>query len=190
MRKILVNLLVLMLLCGSSVMAQFSGSGTESDPYLITSDQDLQNFANSVNAGNPFSGKFFLQTADIDLVESQIFSDGFVPIGDFYGNKPFSGTYDGGGHSILKMVIVGSDKVAMFTNLQNGCIKNLNLENLNFTANGYSNVSGLVAVASNSTISNVTVSGQLSASGEMTEIYFAGMVGQATRTSISGSLVC
>ena len=188
MRKILVNLLVLMLLCSSSVMAQFSGSGTESDPYRITSDQDLQNFANSVNAGNPFSGKFFLQTADIDLVESQIFSDGFVPIGDFYGNKPFSGTYDGGGHSILKMVIVGSDKVAMFTNLQNGCIKNLNLENLNFTANGYSNVSGLVAVASNSTISNVTVSGQLSASGEMTEIYFAGMVGQATRTSISGSL--
>lgn len=188
MRKILVNLLVLTLLCGSSVMAQFSGSGTESDPYLITSDQDLQNFANSVNAGNPFLGKFFLQTADIDLVESQIFSDGFVPIGDFYGNKPFSGTYDGGGHSILKMVIVGSDKVAMFTNLQNGCIKNLNLENLNFTANGYSNVSGLVAVASNSTISNVTVSGQLSASGEMTEIYFAGMVGQATRTSISGSL--
>lgn len=188
MRKILVNLLVLTLLCSSSVMAQFSGSGTETDPYRITSDQDLQNFANSVNAGNPFSGKFFLQTADIDLVESQIFSDGFVPIGDFYGNKPFSGTYDGGGHSILKMVIVGSDKVAMFTNLQNGCIKNLNLENLNFTANGYSNVSGLVAVASNSTISNVTVSGQLSASGEMTEIYFAGMVGQATRTSISGSL--
>ena len=188
MRKILVNLLVLTLLCGSSVMAQFSGAGTESDPYLISSDQDLQYLANSVNAGNLFSGKFFLQTADINLVESQIFSDGFVPIGDFYGNKPFSGTYDGGGHSILKMVIVGSNKVAMFTNLQNGCIKNLNLENLNFTANGYSNISGLVAEASNSTISNVTVSGQLSASGEMTELYFAGIVGQATRTSISESL--
>ena len=188
MRKILINLLVFMLLCGSSVMAQFSGAGTESDPYLISSDQDLQYLANSVNAGNPFSGKFFLQTADINLVESQIFSDGFVPIGDIYGNRPFSGTYDGGGHSILKMVIVGYEKVAMFTNLLNGCIKNLNLENLNFTANGYSNISGLVAEANNSTISNVTVSGQLSASGEMTELYFAGIVGQATRTSISESL--
>ena len=130
MRKILFNLLVLTLLCSSSVMAQFSGAGTESDPYLLSSDQDLQYFANSVNAGTSFSGKFFLQTADIDLVESQIFSDGFTPIGGFDGNRPFSGTYDGGGHSISKMVINGVGKLAMFTNLQNGCIKNLNLENV------------------------------------------------------------
>lgn len=188
MRKILFNLLVLTLLCSSSVMAQFSGAGTESDPYLLSSDQDLQYLANSVNAGNTFSGKFFLQTADINLVESQIFSDGFTPIGGFDGNRPFSGTYDGGGHSISKMVINGVGKLAMFSNLQNGCIKNLNLENVNFSANGASNISGLVAVAGNSTISNVTVSGQLSASGEMPELYFAGMVGQATRTSVSGSL--
>ncbi len=188
MRKILFNLLVLTLLCSSSVMAQFSGAGTESDPYLLSSDQDLQYLANSVNAGTSFSGKFFLQTADINLVESQIFSDGFTPIGGFDGNRPFSGTYDGGGHSISKMVINGVGKLAMFTNLQNGCIKNLNLENANFSANGASNISGLVAVAGNSTISNVTVSGQLSASGEMPELYFAGMVGQATRTSVSGSL--
>ncbi len=188
MRKILFNLLVLTLLCSSSVMAQFSGAGTESDPYLLSSDQDLQYFANSVNAGTSFSGKFFLQTADINLVESQIFSDGFTPIGGFDGNRPFSGSYDGGGHSISKMVINGVGKLAMFSNLQNGCIKNLNLENVNFSANGASNISGLVAVAGNSTISNVTVSGQLSASGEMPELYFAGMVGQATRTSVSGSL--
>ena len=188
MRKILFNLLVLMLLCGSNVMAQFSGAGTESDPYLLSSDQDLQYLANSVNAGTSFSGKFFLQTADINLVESQIFSDGFTPIGGFDGNRPFSGSYDGGGHSISKMVINGVGKLAMFSNLQNGCIKNLNLENVNFSANGASNISGLVAVAGNSTISNVTVSGQLSASGEMPELYFAGMVGQATRTSVSGSL--
>ncbi|MBO4873882.1 MAG: T9SS type A sorting domain-containing protein [Bacteroidales bacterium] len=188
MRKLIINLLVFMLLCINGVMAQFSGAGTESDPYRITSEQDLLTLVNTVNAGVPFSGKFFQQTADIDLVDSQIFPNGFTPIGGFDGNKPFSGTYDGGGHSIFKMVINGSDKVAMFTNLQNGCIKNLNLENLNINVNGYSIVSGLVASASNSTISNVTVSGLMSASGEMTELHFAGMVGQATCTSISGSL--
>ena len=177
-----------MLLCINSMMAQFTGSGTSSDPYLISSDEDLLNFATAVNAGNDFSGNFFQQTADIDLVDSQIFPSGFTPIGGFDGSKPFSGTYDGGGHSISKMMINGSGMVAMFSNLHDGCVKNLNLENISFNANAYSIVSGLVATAYNSTISNVVVSGQLSASEQMTELSFAGIVGQAERTSISGSL--
>jgi len=188
MRKILINLLVLTLLCSSSVMAQFSGSGTSSDPYLISSESDLYNFVNAVNSGSTFSGKYFMQTADIDLVEPQYFSNGFTPVGGYSGSTPFSGTYDGGGHSISKMTINGSENVAMFSNVQNGCIKNLNLENLNFNVDGYSIVAGLVAEASNSTVSNVVVSGQMSASGEMTSLSFAGIVGQATNVSISGCL--
>ena len=188
MRKNIFTVLIFMLLCINSMMAQFTGSGTSSDPYLISSDEDLLNFATAVNAGNDFSGNFFQQTADIDLVDSQIFPSGFTPIGGFDGSKPFSGTYDGGGHSISKMMINGSGMVAMFSNLHDGCVKNLNLENINFNANAYSIVSGLVATAYNSTISNVVVSGQLSASEQMTELSFAGIVGQAERTSISGSL--
>ena len=178
-----------MLLGVNSMMAQFSGSGTSSDPYLISSESDLYNFVTAVNSGSTFSGKYFMQTVDIDLVEPQYFSNGFTPIGGFSGDAPFSGTYDGGGHSISKMTISGYDKVAMFTNLQNGSIKNLNLENINFNVNSYSIVSGLVAQASNSTVSNVVVSGQMSASGEMTTLSFAGIVGQATNTSISGCLI-
>ncbi|MBQ5572203.1 MAG: hypothetical protein IIT38_04940, partial [Bacteroidales bacterium] len=74
MRKILINLLVLMLLCGNSVMAQFNGSGTQSDPYLISTQQDLKNLVMAVNnSRNDFSGKFFKQTADLDFVDSQVF---------------------------------------------------------------------------------------------------------------------
>ena len=127
MRKLLINLLVFMLLCINGVMAQFSGAGTSTDPYRISSEQDLLNFVNAVNSGTSFSGKFFQQTADIDLVDSQIFPDGFTPIGRLDGNKPFSGTYDGGGHSISKLTISGYDNAAMFGYVYFGCVKNLNL---------------------------------------------------------------
>ena len=58
MRKHILNLLVFTLFGISSVMAQFSGSGTLSDPYIIASDQDLQNLATAVNAGNDFAGNY------------------------------------------------------------------------------------------------------------------------------------
>ena len=131
MKKFVFMLLAATMLCSSNLFAQFTGSGTVSDPYLISSDQDLKNLADEVVAGNTFSGKYFMQTADIDLVDSQVFPEGFTPIGGFDGSKPFSGTYDGGGHSIMKMKITGHQNVGMFSLLNNGCIKNLNLENVN-----------------------------------------------------------
>lgn len=188
MRKHILNLLVFTLFGISSVMAQFSGSGTLSDPYIIASDQDLQNLATAVNAGNDFAGNFFKQTDDINLIESQLFPDGFTTIGGFDGSRQFSGTYDGDGHSISKMSISGSGKVAMFAKVQNGCIKNLSLENVNFMAEGESICAGLVAIASNSEISNVTVSGQITSSGQTNSLFLSGIAGQASRTSISGSL--
>ena len=54
----------------------FKGSGTQSDPYLINNKYDLINLRNKVNGGssekdyyngNKFIGKYFKQTADIDL---------------------------------------------------------------------------------------------------------------------------
>lgn len=46
-----------------------SGTGTQADPYLITSLNDLlwvQDQSN--NQSNNFRGKYFRQTADIDLI--------------------------------------------------------------------------------------------------------------------------
>ena len=175
-----------MLLCVSGMMAQFNGAGTLSNPYLISSDEDLLNFATAVNEGNDFSGKFFRQTADIDLTESQIFAEGFTPIGDYDMDFPFSGTYDGDGHSIIKLVVENANIAAMFAYLHNGCIKNLNLENENVHAYYGTLASGLVGEAENSTISNVTVSGQVSATGVLPSVELSGIVGSSTGTEISG----
>ena len=173
-----------MLLAANGMMAQFSGSGTSSDPYLISNEQDLYNLTTAVNRGNTFSGKFFKQTADIDFVDSQVFPNGFTPIGS-YDRCPFSGTYDGDGHSIIKLNISGQVSAAFFGYIDNACIKNLNFENVNITdCEAYCSV--LAAIAQYSTISNITASGQLSVSGRVESVSLSGIVGCTTgRCTIS-----
>ena len=186
MRKHILNLLVFMLFGISSVMAQFTGSGTFSDPYLISNEQDLQNLVTAVNAGESFSGNFFKQTADIDFTDSQIFPNGFTPIGNYADNLPFSGTYDGDGHSVSRLSVNTLDETAMFAYVLNGCIKNLNLENVNISVSNISRAASAVAYATNSTIANITASGQFYAAGDFEYAILSGIVGQSDHSTISG----
>ena len=186
MRKHILNLLVFMLFGISSVMAQFSGSGTSSDPYLISSEQDLQQLATAVNAGESFSGQFFKQTTDIDFADSQIFPNGFTPIGNYIDNRPFSGTYDGDGHSIVRLSVDGEEDLAMFAYVNEGCVKNLNMENANILVTNPTFASTLVARAYRSTISNITASGQITVQGDMDNATLSGIVGYSNNNTISG----
>ena len=43
------------------------GTGTEDDPYLISSSDDLKSLAESVNSGEFYIEKYFELTQDIDL---------------------------------------------------------------------------------------------------------------------------
>ena len=45
-----------------------TGLGTLKSPYIIQNSDDLLAFANSVNSGNSYEGKYILQTENIDLV--------------------------------------------------------------------------------------------------------------------------
>ncbi len=102
------------------------GSGTEEDPYLISTKQQLENFRDYVNLGETFSGKYIRQTADIALnaprskwgVQAPI---PWTPIGDLLFSQfhatiildlfnwercyHFGGTYDGDSHKIENMYI-------------------------------------------------------------------------------------
>ncbi|MBR5983904.1 MAG: T9SS type A sorting domain-containing protein [Bacteroidales bacterium] len=186
MRKNIFILLIITLLCANSVMAQFNGAGTQSSPYLISNEQDLNNLVMTVNNGESFAGKFFKQTADIDFVDSRIFPNGFTPIGNPDNNRPFSGTYDGDGHSISKLTISGYDNAAMFGYVYEGCVKNLNFENVNITVNSVSVAAVVAAYADYSTISNITASGQLTATGSFDGTTLSGIVGASDQCSISG----
>ncbi len=99
--------------------AQWSGSGTEADPYLITNAKQLAGLAKRVNGGLDYSGKYFKLTADILLNdttnwqnwENQAPANSWTPIGDYNATTPtsFSGTFDGDGHTIAGLYIKNYD---------------------------------------------------------------------------------
>lgn len=77
----------------------FAGSGTEDDPYLISSKADLISLANFANVTKQyFPGAYFLQTQDIDLELDTAFHGIATDAKDAYSR--FGGIYDGGNHYI------------------------------------------------------------------------------------------
>ena len=97
------------------------GSGTEADPYQIASAEDLS-LLSTVAADQRIGSAFFNQTADIDLVGAA-----FLPIGN--DAVPFTGVYDGGGHSISNLSLDWSSADAgLFGCLQNATVKNLEIK--------------------------------------------------------------
>jgi hypothetical protein len=68
------------------------GTGADDDPYEIPSKAVLFRLAEKVNAGEAYSGKYFVQTRDIDLQ-----SEAWTPIGYFMGSGGGNGTYAAGG---------------------------------------------------------------------------------------------
>ena len=80
---------------GTSASASLKGEGTADNPYLVESAEDLKYIQVQVNEGNKFEGKYFKQTADIDLGNKE-----WTPIGERTA-KPFIGLYDGNGYKIV-----------------------------------------------------------------------------------------
>ena len=95
--------------------------GTEDDPYIIDKTNEWNEFVTHVNNGNSYSGKYIKLTADIDVT---------TMAGVVSGNqqqKPFSGIFDGGGHTITATIsdIVDNQGTALFKYINGATIKNL-----------------------------------------------------------------
>ena len=128
MKRVLI-LAVLFLCCMATSFAQFSGSGsgTESDPYLIMNPIQLNQLRNFLNQ----SGVYFKLMANIDLtefLEEENPSEGWQPVGT--SSTPFKGILDGNGKTISGLWInrPNSDYVGFFGSLYYGTVKNLTLK--------------------------------------------------------------
>ena len=71
------------------VASDFPGSGTVTDPYVISTAGQWNLFASNVNNGNSYSGKYFVLGADINVSTMAGTHD-----------TPFAGTFDGAGHTM------------------------------------------------------------------------------------------
>ena len=85
----LILTLALWFTMAQTAMAAITGSGTADDPYLISSTEDWNTFANNVNNGTSYSGQTVKLNADISVT---------TMVGTY--DNPFNGTFDGGGHTL------------------------------------------------------------------------------------------
>ena len=154
------------------------GSGTKTDPWLISKVDDLQKLQETVNSGvaagfdadcegdssavpGNYHGYYFKQTADLDL--SSI--ENWEPIG-YSGSCYFAGNYDADNHIISNAKSTGKNDdegyatAGVFGWVLLGSVSNLHVRNSNFSATGhdeYSYVGGIAAVVYGSTIKNCSV---------------------------------
>lgn len=75
------------------------GDGTESNPYLIQSQDHLAQLSDDVNEGFSYTGLYFELENDLDL------KGNWIPIGTKINSKerPFNGSFEGNNHSILNL---------------------------------------------------------------------------------------
>lgn len=153
------------------------GSGTQDDPWLISTAADLKALADFINddthpanaydadgcgLGN-FHGYYFKQTADIDLQGAAWNPIGYSDESHFY----FSGHYDGGNHVIRNAVSSGKTDngytlAGIFGSVCVGSISNLHIEKVEFSAVGDNDqafAGGLAGIVLDSEIANCSVSG-------------------------------
>ena len=144
--------------------------------YTVTSADGLMNVAKLVNGGK--SDINITLDTDIDLTGKD-----WTPIGTDYDNS-YTGTFDGGGHTITGLTFTTNDKYAgLFGRLgKAGMVKNVVMEGIQITCNhslGYAG--GVAGFSWGGTIENCSVSGSVSGT-----VSVGGVVGVQRDGSITG----
>ena len=104
----------------------------------------------------------------------------WTPIGTSIGNS-YTGTFDGGGHTITGLTVTGSDRYTGLFGFIKGTVKNVVLEGVRITSDNSSGYAGGVAGYSfEGNIENCSVSGSVSGSD------VGGVVGYQQGGSITG----
>ncbi|MCL2073616.1 MAG: hypothetical protein FWH18_06835, partial [Marinilabiliaceae bacterium] len=183
------SVILLLMLLPFKTSAQFSGgTGTESNPYIITTPAELAQLATYVNAGNAtYNDKHYKLNNDLSLSDYHA-GEGWTPIGLRYfpdTNMPFKGVFDGNGKKITELYMNNTSTdityVGLFGNVENGTVKNLGVENVSITFTGDQNryAGGIVGLSlANSNITNCYTTGYIETSSS------------STTNSRAGGIVC
>lgn len=137
------------------------GTGTDDDPYVINSIEDLVVFASNVRKGTTYEGQTVKLGLSLDFKSNKSYvnplrtdygeygydgelktlltsGEGFIPIGSSstQENNFFYGTFDGNNYDIYNLYVgldinQNEDIILGFFAVNYGTIKNLNLKNVN-----------------------------------------------------------
>ena len=154
------------------------GKGTEDAPFIVSSTDDWNVFADYVNSGYAFSGEFVKLTQDISIS---------TPVGSHVSdsdNKPFSGTFLGDGHTItVTLTDDGKQGLAPFRCINGATIRDLKVAGT--IASNQNHTAGIAGFASGTnTIEDCLVTATLNISSD----YAGGIIGHGltSATTIRG----
>ena len=149
---------------------------SNTNTYTVYNADGLMNVAELVNGGKTDIN--ITLDKNIDLT-----GKGWTPIGTDYDNS-YTGTFDGGGHTITGLTVTTNDEYAGLFGWLNraGTVKNVVMEGVQITSNQiYGGSIGGVVGSGWGTIENCSVSGSVSGT-----VYVGGVVGVQIGGSITG----
>ena len=162
---------------GESGAAEDLGYSIQNDgSYTVYNADGLMNIAELVNGGKTDIN--ITLDKNIDLTGKD-----WTPIGTSFDNS-YTGTFDGGGHTITGLTFTTNDEYAGLFGWLNraGTVKNVVMEGVQITSNQiYGGSIGGVVGSSWGTIENCSVSGNVSGT-----VYVGGVVGVQIGGSITG----
>lgn len=171
-------------------------SGSSSDPYVITTAEQLAGLAQLLkNNESTFEGSYFVLDSDIDLLNRE-----WLPIGRFMTNTDnygFAGDFDGRGHSITGLHVSKVSNVSGETDMMTECpalfgylapkgsIRNLYAEGV--VKGNKAQGASILVTWNTGTIDNCVVSGDVTAEGSVNpkRSYAGGISGVANGGVIS-----
>jgi hypothetical protein len=142
------------------IICSLKGSGTESDPYLIYTYNDLNTVRKNLKAVYRL-----MNDIDASASKNENGGKGFATIG-FYNLSSdfafFNGTFHGGGHIISNLSInrPSSDNIGLFGYVSLGLIDSLGLVDVSVT--GSSDVGGLIGMNNSGSVKHCYVTGNVS----------------------------
>ena len=155
---------------GTTVATGFaSGTGTEADPFVIATPEQLAFLAQSVKAGEDYEGKFVVLSADIDLGGKEWLPIGLYKYENTAGNDfPFNGSFDGKGYTVSNFTTTaGANTVYAglfgYVESTNAVICNLTVAKANVAGKNYAGT--VVGAFFGKLIKNVVVEADCSVTG-------------------------
>ena len=176
--KLYLILLALIALTPTAWAQGLSGSGTSTDPYLISSSADWNTFAQSVTGGTTYAGQTVQLNADI-TVSTMAGND----------SHPFSGTLDGDGHTITLNLSGSGQGTALFYLIEGATLKNLKVEGT-VTTNGYRPATFAAIVNGYSTINNCWSTVAVSSTKTNSWVDGGGFVGRVSSNDTLNMIDC
>ena len=169
---------------GGTFNTLITGNGTETDPYQISTADGLKWFRDKVNSAKTSDETKIcaVLTANIDLE-----NEAWTPIGIGKDTRkqdlPYSGTFDGNGHTISGLNVNYRDKNGgLFCYVKSATIKNLTVAgSVTHSSGDGVDYGGIVGYADSSTIENCT--NRCTVTGNW---YAGGIVGESVDSDIIG----